>query len=185
MKQYILFLLLAGNCINAQVAIGKTNIVSVNSILEFGGETTTDAPSNAETTNFRGIVLPSVSSSPTFTAISPLTNNPQNGTFLFDKQIMKVRMFENGNWIDMTDTGTVSGIIPSSGTATGEGVILGSSTSSASGVLILESSNKALVLPHIKDPATKVKNPHQGMLCYDTMSNSIAIFDGVNWSYWK
>ena len=185
MKQYILLLFLAGNLLNAQVAIGKSNIASISSILEFGGETATDSSGDTETSNFRGITLPTVTISPTFTAVTPSSNNPQNGTFLFDKQMMKVRMFENGKWIDMTDTGTVTGIIPSSGTETGKGVIIGSSISNAEGTLILESPNKALVLPHIKDPATKVKSPYQGMMCYDTLSNSIAIFDGLNWSYWK
>jgi hypothetical protein len=185
MKQYLLVLLLVGNFMNAQVAIGKNNIVSVSSIIEFGGETATNATNDSETTNFRGIILPSVTSSPAFTSVTPSSANPQNGTFVFDRQIMKVRMFENGKWTDMTDTGTVSGIITSSGTATGEGVIFGSSTSSAEGTLILESSDKAIVLPHIKDPATKVKSPYQGMMCYDTLSNSVAIFDGLNWSYWK
>lgn len=184
MKQYFLFLLFIGNSISAQVAIGKTSLASVSSILEFGGETATDSANDFTTTNFRGIILPSVTNSPTFAA-APSITNPQNGTFLFDKQMMKVRMFENGNWIDMTDTGTVSGIIPSNGNATGDGVIIGSSTSNAVGALILESADKALVLPHINDPATKVKSPYQGMMCYDTLSNSIAIYDGLNWSYWK
>lgn len=185
MKQYILFLLFVSNCITAQVAVGKSTLKSVSSILEFGGETVTDASSDAETTNFRGIMLPNVTNSPSFAVVSPTTAHPQNGTFLFDKQVMKVRMFENGNWVDMTDTGTVSGIIPTSGVATGEGVILGSSTSVAQGAFVMESSNKAMVLPHIKDPATRVKSPYQGMMCYDTVSNCIAIFDGINWSYWK
>ena len=184
MKRYILLLFLGGNFINAQVAIGKSSLISISSIVEFGGETATDSSGDTETANFRGITLPGVTSSPAF-AVTPSGTNPQNGTFLFDRQLMKVRMFENGNWIDMTDTGTVSGMIPSSGTETGKGVIIGSSTSNAEGTLILESPNKALVLPHIKDPATKVKSPYQGMMCYDTVSNSIAIFDGVNWSYWK
>lgn len=185
MKKYIVFLLLIGNFSHAQIAIGKNNLVSISSIIEFGGETATNASTDAETTNFRGIILPNVTSSPTFTVVSPSTNHPQNGTFIFDKQSMKVRMFENGNWVDMTDAGTVNGIIPGSGTATGSGVIIGASTSNAEGTFVLESANKALVLPHIKDPATNVKSPYQGMMCYDTLSNSIAIFDGVNWSYWK
>ncbi|CAD7797326.1 hypothetical protein CHRY9390_00150 [Chryseobacterium aquaeductus] len=185
MKQYILFLLFLGNFTNAQVAIGKNSLGSASSILEFGGETASDSNTDAETANFRGIILPGVTTSPVFPVVNPSTNNPQNGTFLYDTQLMKVRMFENGNWIDMTDTGTNAGLVSTVGTETGSGVIIGSNTSAAQGVFILESSNTALNLPHIKDPANKVKSPYQGMMCYDTLGNCIAVFDGVNWSYWK
>lgn len=185
MKQYLFILLFAGSTASGQVAVGKSTVTSISSILEFGGETATNSTSDAETSNFRGLVLPSVTASPVFPVISPVTNNPQNGTFLFDKQIMKVRMFENGRWIDMTDTGSVSGVIGNAGAESGTGTVIGSAATPAQGVLVLESSDRALVLPHIKDPAMKVKNPYPGMMCYDTVSNSLAVFDGINWSYWK
>ncbi|MCY0979317.1 hypothetical protein PGH12_02085 [Chryseobacterium wangxinyae] len=185
MKKLLLSLLFIGNFCNAQIAIGKTNVVSVSSTIEFGGATATNSTNDTETANFRGIILPGVTNSPTFPVVNPSTNNPQNGTFLYDRELMKVRMFENGKWIDMTDTGTNTGLVPTAGTEIGSGVIIGSATSTAVGVFILESSNKALNLPHIKDPANKVKSPYQGMMCYDTLSNAIAVFDGINWSYWK
>ncbi|WP_148043492.1 hypothetical protein [Chryseobacterium sp. G0240] len=62
---------------------------------------------------------------------------------------------------------------------------MGASTSSAPGVLVLESANKALILPKVAAPHLNVKNPYPGMICYDTASKSMAVFDGLKWSYWK
>lgn len=189
MKKYILAALLLGSSLGAQIAVGKTTVSGNSSILEFAGMTSTSLPGDSDTGNFRGIILPAVASSPVFNAVTPTTNNPQNGTFLYDKQIRKVRMFENGIWIDMTDE---SAAVPMVSVATnaqeslsGAGVIIGSNTSSAKGVLVLESSNKSLILPHIKNPSDAVKSPYPGMMCYDTASNSVAVYDGNNWSYWK
>ncbi|WP_146943781.1 hypothetical protein [Chryseobacterium hagamense] len=183
--KYILPLLLAGNFINAQVSIGKQGLSGGSSILEFAGMTQTFAPEDMETSNIRGIILPSVVASPVFTPVNPSTNHPQNGTFLLDRQTSKVRMFENGNWIDMTDSGNVSSLIPVAGTETGNGVIVGAASSSSKGVLVLESATKAMILPHIKNPHLTVKSPYPGMMCFDTVSKSVAVFDGNKWSYWK
>lgn len=185
MKSLNVVLILIFNCVNAQVAIGKTTISGNSSILEFAGNTTDNLPTNAETTNFRGIILPGVTASPVFPAVTPSTNNPQNGTFLFDRQMQTIRMYENGIWVNLSDTGNSTGMVPLSGTEKGEGVIIGAATSSATGVLVLESSDKALILPHIKNPHTTVKSPYPGMMCYDTFSNSVAFYDGKNWNYWK
>ncbi|WP_228444858.1 hypothetical protein [Chryseobacterium echinoideorum] len=177
MIKYILPLLVAGFA-NAQVAIGKTEVSGNSSILEFAGNVT-------NTTNFRGIILPAVNSSPVFPVVSPSTNNPQNGTFIFDKQSRKVRMFENGNWVDLSDEGNSGSIIPVTGTETGSGAVIGAQNTNAQGVLILESTNKALILPHISNPHLTVKSPYPGMMCYDIVSNSLAVYDGSNWNFWK
>ncbi len=157
----------------AQVAIGKTDLSGIGSLLEFAGNTTT-----TETSNTKGIILPAVTS-------VPLPANSYNGTFIFDRQSNKTKFYENGVWKDMSDEGSGDILIPLSGNEVGNGVIIGSDSSVAKGVLILESSDKALVLPHIKNPHISVLSPYPGMMCYDTISNSIAIFDGTNWSYWK
>lgn len=177
-------LILFCNCINAQVAIGKTDISGNSSLLEFAGNSG-DLPANTETTNFRGIIVPAVTVSPVFATVNPATNNPQNGTFLFDRQLQMMRMYENGNWINLSEQGSSASMVPVSGTEQGAGVIIGAATSNATGALVLESPNKALILPHIKNPHTTVKNPYQGMMCYDTFSNSVAFYDGKNWNYWK
>ncbi len=184
-KKYTVLFLLAGSLVSAQVSIGKKSLSGSSSILEFSGMTQTFAPEDTETGNVKGIMLPAVAASPVYNSVTQSTNHPQNGTFLFDKQTAKVRMFEKGSWIDMTDSGNVSSLIPVAGTETGNGVIIGASSSNAKGALVLESANKAMILPHIKNPHLAVKSPYPGMMCFDTVSKSIAIFDGNKWSYWK
>ncbi len=66
-----------------------------------------------------------------------------------------------------------------------EGVVIGGPASTADGVLVLESANKAMILPRINTPHLNVKNPYPGMMCYDTASKTLAVFDGSVWNYWK
>ena len=96
-------------------------------------------------------------------------------------------MYENNTWVDLTDVGDQSSVIPnlSDDSSQNQGVIIGSETSDAKGVLVLESSDKALILPRISSPHLTVKSPYPGMLCYDTVGLALAIFDGKVWSYWK
>jgi hypothetical protein len=138
---------------------------STSSILEF-----TTGTSN-------GILLPIVTSLP---------SSPTNGTLLMDKTDLKVKMRQNNTWVNLTDAGSVSNVNtnPTNETAT-NGIIIGEQTTNATGVLVLESSSKALVLPNIANPHTTVPSPYPGMICYDTVSKSVAIFDGLVWNYWK
>ncbi|MCA6065913.1 hypothetical protein JI747_001905 [Chryseobacterium sp. RG1] len=156
----------------AQVAVGGVQSVEgTSTILDF----------NNTPTNTNGIILSAVSSAPTsFTSSN-------NGTFLFDRADSKVKMFENNTWVDLTDTGSSTSITVNTSSESSEpqGVIIGSNTSNATGVLVLESSNKALILPRIADPHLNVQKPYPGMICYDTVSKTLAAFDGINWSYWK
>lgn len=184
-KLVVIAIMIFSNVLNAQVAIGKNAVNGNNTILDFSGTTATQLPSDAETTNTKGIILPSLDNTPTFPVVNPTTNNTQNGTFIFDKTSKKVKMFENGLWKDMSEEGSTANLINNSSAEKGQGVIIGNSTTTAQGVLVLESSNKALILPHVKNPNTSIKSPYPGMMCYDTISNSIAVFDGVSWSYWK
>lgn len=165
-----------------QVSIGGNQSVNGNStILDFAGGTATESSADQATTNEKGIILPAVGSSPTTLD----ANN--NGTFLFDRNLKMVRMFENGSWVNLSDA--VGNDIPSTmvnaSNEVGKGVIIGAQSSSAKGVLVLESTNKAMILPHIKNPHTTVKSPYPGMMCYDTVSNSLAVYDGTRWNYWK
>lgn len=185
MKKYSILILLAGSLIKAQIAVGKQALSGSSVILEFSGMTQTALPDDTDTGNIKGLILPVVAASPVYAQITPSTDHPQNGTFLFDKQNLKVRMFENGGWIDMSDAGNGGKIISNAGTETGNGVIIGATTSNAKGALVLESSDKALILPHIKNPHTAVKSPYPGMMCFDTVSKSVAVFDGNKWNYWK
>lgn len=165
-----------------QVSIGGNQSVNGNStILDFAGGTATESSADQETTNEKGIILPAVESSPTTLD----ANN--NGTFLFDRNLKMVRMFENGSWVNLSDAAgnDIPSAMVNASNEVGKGVIIGSQSSSAKGVLVLESTNKAMILPHIKNPHTTVKSPYPGMMCYDTVSNSLAVYDGTRWNYWK
>ncbi len=172
MKKYIilsLFCSLVLNTVQAQVAIGKSSIQGVSTLMEF----------DQKPTNTNGIILPAVKSLPTVTA-------NDNGTFLFDRASKKVRMYENNQWIDLSENpGDTSQLVNNSTNEIGGGVIIGADKTLAKGVLVLESANKAMVLPQIKDPHLTVKNPYPGMICYDTTLKTVAVFDGILWNYWK
>ena len=163
-----IFLLSAS--LSAQVAIGKTSINGTQTILEFD-----DAANNT-----KGIILPSVTTLPTVSSTA-------NGTFLFDRNDSRIKVVENGAWKPLSNVGnrTQTDAFVNPATETSGKVIIGASTSTANGVLVLESANKAMILPKISNPHLTVQNPYPGMMCYDTQSKSLAVFDGSKWSYWK
>lgn len=161
-------LVLLANFASGQVAIGKTSVDGNYTLLDF----------NDDLSNVRGIILPSVDNAPTLTS-----NN--HGTFVFDKSDNKVKMYENGAWVDLTDEGNSDDVPLNNSIDNGGGAIIGAETSMAQGVLVLESDEKALILPKIQNPHINVKNPYPGMICYDKISRTMAVFDGVNWSFWK
>ena len=103
-----------------------------------------------------------------------------------DKTDQKVKMYQNGIWVELSAGGNTSTIVPYSGTVdNGKQTIIGSRTTSVDGVLVLESANKALVLPKVASPHLNVKSPYPGMICYDTTAKALAVFDGNAWNYWK
>lgn len=147
----------------AQLAISKVPNSS-GAILDFATGTT------------NGIILSAVTSLPT---------SPANGTFIVDRTDLKVKMRQNNIWVDMTSPGDLSKIAQNTSSEVGNGVIIGSSSSSADGILVLEATDKALVLPKIASPQTNVRSPYPGMICYDTTSKSVAVFDGKVWNFWR
>lgn len=171
----------------AQVSIGKEVVNGASAILDFKGNTLTENPLDQETSNTNGLILPALDSEPAIPAVFPTSNNPNNGTFIFDLNTQKVKMYENGAWIGLTDGDSdISSVVRNpSDEMTDVGVIIGSDTTNAKGVLVLESDNRALILPQIKNPHLTVVGAYPGMICYDTVSNSLAVYDGSFWSYWK
>lgn len=167
MKKYIIVLsVIFAQSLFAQVSIGKTN-VDGNGILDF----------YAGTDNVKGIVL-------------PRTTNAQateSGTLVFDATSKKVQYFnkDTNTWEDLTEAGIYTELLSSSSTEISDGVIIGSETSTAKGALVLEATDKALILPKIENPHLTVNQPEAGMICYDTASDSVAIFNGEKWYYWK
>ena len=154
---------------NAQMAIGKEEVSGLSTLLDF----------DDSATNTKGILLPTVTDA---TAVP--TNN---GTFIYDILTKKVRMYQNDSWINLSEAGNTDALIVNSAAdKSGKtGVIIGSEVSPVDGILVLESSNKAMILPKIANPHLNVKSPYPGMMCYDTVSNSLAVYDGSNWNYWK
>ncbi|MDC8103792.1 hypothetical protein ACNFU2_02825 [Chryseobacterium sp. PTM-20240506] len=166
MKNILAILGLLGiGFIHAQIAIGKQT-VDGDGILDFASGTT------------NGILLP---------IVETLPGNAVAGTLLMDKNDKILKMNTGSGWVNMSDPGSTTNVIfnTSAETAGNNRVIIGSSTTSAPGVLVLESSNKALILPKVANPHLNVRTPYPGMICYDTVSKTIALFDGLKWNYWK
>lgn len=150
--------------LTAQVGMGKAS-VDGDAILDFPLSNT-------------GIILPMVDTLPTGSAAS-------NGTFLLDKTDLRIKMRENDLWVPLSDAGSLAGTMPNTSAEAGGGVIIGAASSSAQGVLVLESTSKALVLPKVNDPVASMKSPIAGTICYDTVSKTVAVFDGLKWNFWK
>lgn len=161
---------LFSSLIFAQVSIGKNEVEGKNTILDF----------NSTTDNTNGIILPALTKVPI-----GLDNTENGGTFIFDLSDNKVKMFENGIWVELTDEGSKKGLLINDSEDIGDGIIIGASETKAIGALVLESENSAMILPKVYRPEVNVLGPYPGMICYDTASKSIAIFDGLVWSYWK
>lgn len=164
MKNLFTILLFSGiSFLSAQVAIGKET-VDGDGLLDFKSGTT------------NGIILPMVNQLPLA---------PANGTILMDQNDLKIKIYENDQWTMLTDAGSIHQHNVNTSEETEQKIIIGSAESIADGIVVLESDDKALILPKIENPHLHVKSPHPGMICYDTASNSLAVFDGLVWSYWK
>ncbi|WP_228720144.1 hypothetical protein [Chryseobacterium panacisoli] len=159
--------LIVSNSFFAQIAIGKQTVDGSSTILDFD-----NVPGNT-----KGLILPSTSGLPNGTLV--------NGTFIFDITDNKVKVYENDTWKSLSDAGNSSAVMVNNFAESGKGVIMGEAVTTADGVLVLESQDKAMILPKIAVPHLNVKNPYPGMICYDTTSKTLAIFDGSVWNYWK
>ncbi|SKC08344.1 hypothetical protein SAMN05660477_02905 [Soonwooa buanensis] len=161
----IFSLVLASILGKAQVSIGKDSVTNSSVLLEFGSAN-------------KGIILPTTIDAPT---------NATDGTFIVNKARKSVQVKQNGIWTDLTGTNSVlnNPFINAGNLDVGESVIIGKSSSAHEGILILESTTRAMVLPKVSNPSTIVGKPVIGTMLYDTVSDSLAVFDGVNWHYWK
>lgn len=168
-----LILVLLADFASGQVSIGGKQTIEGNStILDF----------NSQTGNVKGIILPAVDDLSKALSSDPASNN---GTFLYNKANQKIQMYENNVWKDLSDTGSSNNLVINTSDEKSGGAIIGSSTSAAKGILILESSDKAMILPRISEPHKNVKSPYPGMMCFDTVSRTLAVFDGMKWNYWN
>ena len=182
MNKYIYTALLISmvTLVNAQVSIGgKQAVEGTATILDFNSPLSTDTNSTTND-NTNGIILPAVKE-------VALVTSPSNGTFIYDHKAKIVKMREGDVWVSLSEEGNNQQIEvnTSADLNANQGAIIGSQTSAAKGVLVLESADKAMILPRIANPHLNVKRPYPGMMCYDTVRKSLAVFDGTNWNYWK
>jgi hypothetical protein len=180
MKNLILFISFSVCSIltNAQIGIGIENNTNSRT-LDFDNMCDSNG---LNCQNKKGIILPAVDRLPL------PTENLVNGTMLLDKNGGVFRVYENDTWKKLSFLpGDLSSIISVTNTQeVGNGVILGPTpTSPVNGVLILEDPNRALALPKIHKPYDTVPNPYPGMICYDTDSKSLMLFDGSYWNIWR
>ncbi len=164
-KIIVIITLFHMGALSAQIAIEK-NQVDGDGLLDFAPNTT------------KGILLPIVETLPA---------NAVGGTLLMDKNDQTLKMNVEAAWVPLSDAGSVAGaVFNTNNEIAGQNrIIVGSDTTTAPGVLVMESSNKALILPKVATPHLNVKSPYPGMICYDTVSKTMAVFDGLKWSYWK
>jgi len=151
---------------HAQVVISEDpNAVPTNSsvLLEFG-----NLP--------KGIILPSVAEATGAVA----------GTFIVNTTDRAVQYFDGIDWINLTYPNELVGnsFVGNSTADIGQGVIIGATSSAKPGVLVLESTTKALVLPKVANPHLNILSPIAGTMVYDTTSDSLAVYDGKEWSFW-
>lgn len=166
MKYYFLILsiCLLSSKATSQVAIDKLTVDGTSTLLDFASGTS------------KGIILPAVQTLPTA---------PANGTFLFDKNDAKIKMYENGVWVDLSDTGDATNVLAYNGVDKSTQTVMGAESTNVDGVLVLEARDKAMILPKIASPHLNVPKPYPGMMCYDTDAKALAVYDGSVWSYWK
>lgn len=173
MKKQILsfaILLLLSSAVNAQIAIGKTDVTNSSVSLEFAD------------TESRGLILPYVEIK---------TGITQNGTMIYDVTDHKVKYLKDTNtWADLSvDTTGVSDITiqtTKSESPTAKAVIgINGAADATSGVLVLSDNNKAMILPKVASPHLNIINPAPGMMAYDTVKKQLAVYNGTVWSFWK
>src|SRR5690606_15550602 len=161
-------LLLVVGCFSGSLAFGQTAIgkrtADGDGILDFASGTT------------KGIILP---------AVETLPATPANGTFVYDKNAQMDKVFTNGAWMDLSDEGDNSAVLPYSGPANGKQTDIGAESTDVDGVLVNESTDNALIRPKVASPLLIVPSPYPGMMCYDTDANALAVYDGSVWSFWK
>ncbi|AZA80129.1 hypothetical protein EG347_02335 [Chryseobacterium sp. G0186] len=164
-KVFTIIMMLHAIVISAQIAIEKSQ-VDGDGLLDFPDNTT------------KGILLP---------IVETLPSDASPGTILMDKNDKIVKMNVESAWVPLSDAGSITeAVFNTNAEIPGQNrVVMGAATTNAPGVLVLESSDKALVLPKIAAPHLNVKNPYPGMICYDTVSKTMAVFDGLKWNYWK
>lgn len=168
MKKIVIYILIlsATNAAIAQVGIKRNSVSSVSTILDF--------PTGATD----GIILPAVSSAAAVT--------PVNGMIIFDRGDARLKYYQNNAWVALSNAGDASkapSTNPAAESATTGVVISDTGNNNPAGALELRSASKAMVLPKVANPHLNIPSPVAGTMVYDTVSQSVALFDGAVWNY--
>lgn len=171
MKTYILstVLIFTAVAVKAQIAIGKQAVSNSSVSLEFA------------TTENKGLILPYIEDK---SAINT------NGSLIYDTTDHKVKYLKGGTWFDLSvdTTGQASIAIQQGKTEqTNARTAIGAngSADTTPGILVLSANDKAMVLPTMDSPHTKIVNPAPGMMVYDSLKKQLAVYNGTVWSFWK
>lgn len=181
---FILALISTTAWLNAQVGIERTEepLVRGSGLLDFYGNGSTLLAN-------KGILLPRVNNTSDIQTVGgAMALNLNSGNVEFYNPGMNA-------WVPLTKTaannlvGNEHAGTPNtySETAENAGVAISDGTGDTTvpdGVLALESSQRALILPQVAD-ATQLASPKAGLICYDMASQSIAVFNGTEWSFWN
>ncbi len=164
---------------NSQIIIGNTSMVEQgDAILQFEDDLN------------QGIIVPRI--------IERDDVNSVEGTVIYDTSDYKIKVKRSSDWQDLSKGALVA--YPDSGqnafdtSENGydsliekqdfQGAIVGNPNATAKGALVLESSNQALVLPRMDNPHLAIKNPEAGTMAYDTISKTLFVFNGLQWTIW-
>ncbi|NIF05423.1 hypothetical protein F3J23_08200 [Chryseobacterium sp. Tr-659] len=167
MKKYFIcpiFALIFCNSNYAQVVIGNSaQFLTAGGVLDLSNEA---AP----------LVVPNIGSQPA---------DAVEGTVIFDSSVNKVIYKKDTGWEELTKNTGIRNVPTVSFTGIeSRGVIIGNTSTQAPGVLVLESSNMGLVLPRANTPQNIVE-PTSGSVIYDESKKMLAVYNGVEWSFWE
>ncbi|MRI63342.1 hypothetical protein EDM00_04945 [Ornithobacterium rhinotracheale] len=181
-KTFLLLSFAVFSALNAQVAVERADVRG-DGLIDF-------VPNDG-----RGLALPTLTSKQLTTQVGamafgayPDTKGQLQAEIYYVNNQGKPVVLSSDAFLGKPDTGgKFNGKLqtPNAALSKEQGVIIGSLESDAKGVLIFESKDKAPILPQVEDPVNNIPSPEPGTICYDTKSKSLAVFDGVNWYFWK
>lgn len=170
MRKALFFMLFGTGLFYGQVIVGsgKTQPTNSSVSLEFG-------------TGNLGLILPYV------TAESSVAG-AVNGTIIYDQATKKVKIRQNGVWIDFSIIAGETVVTQPASVAGNEAarVVIGTETAATPpGILVLEDTDKAMLLPQVTSPHLTIINPAPGMMVYDPLKKQVAVFNGTVWTFWE
>jgi len=60
-------------------------------------------------------------------------------------------------------------------------VLIGTVTGATSSILTLESTTKGFLPPRNANPSVNITSPATGLVCYNTTTNKLQVYNGTSW----